>query len=390
MQVFKTYFKLLKKQLSSVIIYGVLFLFLCVMITSNINVENTEFKASKVRIMVINEDGENAFLEGFLTYLGQYADFVPVIEEEDARKDSLFFRRTEYILTIPKGFTERFTQEGKINLTKEDIPDSMEAISVDNAINNYLNIAKVYLKHVPGISYEELSRLVSNNLEQKAQVTINAKTEDSITFANSFNMNYFNYLGYVLLAVLITGVSMVMYSFHGLDIRRRHTASPITSRSMNFQLILANLVFVLGYLIIFVIAGYILNKDRIMNPNICLTWINAFIFTLTSLSISYLIGITVKSVQAVQAISTVVSLSLSFISGVFVPQAFLGKSVLKAASFTPTFWYVKANNSIAELTSFEWSNLSDVIGYMGIQLGFAAAIISIALVVSKRKRTQTI
>lgn len=389
MQVFSTYFKLLKKQMVSIIIYAVLFLWLSIMISSNIKVENTEFIASKVAIMVINEDGENELIKGFLNYLGQYAKFVEAEEDKEERKDAMFFGRTEYILTIPEGFTQNFASEGKVNLIKEDVPDSVASIAIDNAINNYLNMAKIYLEHVPNMSYEELSLKVANNLEEETQVTIDVKTKDTVTYSNGFNMNYFNYLGYILLSVFITGVSLVMFSFHGLDIRRRHFASPLTSRSMNVQLILSNLVFVFGYLILFVIAGYVLNRDRMINTNTWLTWINAMVFTLTSLSISYLIGITVKSRKAVSAIATALSLSLAFVSGIFVPQEYLGASVLKAASFTPTYWYVKTNNTIGTLTTFKGSNLVEIFGYMAIQLGFAAAIISIALVVSKRKRTQS-
>jgi ABC-2 type transport system permease protein len=71
-----------------------------------------------------------------------------------------------------------------------------------------------------------------------------------------------------------------------------------------------------------------------------------------------------------------------------VPQQVLTAPVLKVARFTPSYWYVKAYNAIQGITSLHWSNLSEVIGCMAIQLGFAAAIISIALVVSKRKRQQ--
>jgi len=388
MQVFKTYFKILKKQIVSIIIYGVIFLWLTIMITANIKVENTQFTASKVNVMVINEDGDNEFLKGFLGYLGKYANFIEPMKDEEARKDALFFRKVVYILTIPAGFTDQFVADGKITLVKEAVPSSAEAISVDNAINNYLNNARVYLKNVPGSSFEDLNTDVAKNLSAETPVTVEVKTKDAVTFSNGFNMNFFNYLGYILLSCFITGVSVVMFSFHSLDIRRRHAAAPITNRKLNAQLILANLIFVFGFLLLFVVAGYVLNRDRMLNSNTWLTWMNAATFTVTCLSISYLVGISVKSRRAVQAISTALSLSLAFISGIFVPQEYLGASVLKAASFTPTFWYVKANNAIYALSSLQWSDVSKIIGYMAIQLGFAAAIISIALVISKRKTQQ--
>jgi ABC-2 type transport system permease protein len=71
---------------------------------------------------------------------------------------------------------------------------------------------------------------------------------------------------------------------------------------------------------------------------------------------------------------------------VFVPQEFLSERTLAAASFNPTYWYVKANNLIGSLSGFGSDSLSSVLTYMLIQLGFAAAILSVALVVSKQRR----
>lgn len=388
MQVFNTYFKILKKNLIPILIYSVLFLWLTIMISSNITVENTQFVTSKVDAMVVNKDGDNEFINGFLDYLGQYANFIEAKDSEEAIKDALFYREVDYILTIPEGFTQSFTADGKAELIKEAVPDSTGAMSIDTAINNYLNMAEIYLKYIPDITDRELSRLIADNLKEQTKVTISVQKKDSVTYSNGFNMNYFNYLGYILIASLIIGVSLVMFSFHGIDIRRRHTASPLSNRNMNIQLILANLIYVFSFLLIFIIAGYVLNRDRMINQNSIMTWLNATVLTITVLSISYLVGITVKSRMTVNAIATTLSLCLAFLSGIFVPQQYLGKAVLKAASFTPTFWYVKANNAIEGITSMRWSEISDIIGYMAIQLGFAAAIFSIALVVSKRKRQQ--
>ncbi|WP_291634893.1 hypothetical protein [Clostridium sp.] len=64
----------------------------------------------------------------------------------------------------------------------------------------------------------------------------------------------------------------------------------------------------------------------------------------------------------------------------------MSDKALAIASFTPTYWYVKANNVIGSLSSFSFDNLSEVFTYMLIELGFAIDIFSVALVVSKQKR----
>jgi ABC-type multidrug transport system, permease component len=390
MQVFSTYFKILKKNLVSVCIYAGLFLFIAAAITSNIKVENTKYEPSKVKAMIINEDGQSALLDGFMKYLGDYATLVEPDKSEDARREALFYRKAVYILTIPKGFSESFMKDGKVKLNKMTVPDSTEAMSLDNTINNYFNVASVYVKQIPSIDSQKLNAYITKSLGNTTQVNMDIKVKDSVTFSNGFNTNYFNYLGYIMIASYITVVSIIMFSFNGIDIRRRHTASPITNRNMNMQLIFANLLFICAFLGIFIATGYYLNKDRMINANTIMIWLNAFVFSLTVLSISYLIGITIKSKNAVGAVSTGLSLGLAFISGLFVPQQYLGASVLRVASFTPSYWYAKANNTLQNVTSFKAAEIGDALGYMAIETGFTIAIICIALVISKRKRQQTI
>lgn len=388
MQVFRAYYKILKTQLVAILIYAGLFLMLTILFTSNITENTEQFEAEKVPVMVINEDSENNLISSFLNYLEDYVIFVEPKSDDAAVRDALYNREVSYILTIPAGFTDSFYHDRDIRLTKRTAPDSMEAISIDNAIDNYFNITKVYLGYLPEASAAEISLNVKANLEEQTKVQLNGVQMDTVSSGNSQNKYYFNYLGYIMIAIFITSVSTVMFSFHSLDIRRRHFASPITIRDFNIQLIIANLIFVMSYMVIFIAAGYILNKNRIMNMNTLLFWLNSLTFALVVLSISYLIGISVKSRKAISAISTAASVGLAFLSGMFVPQEFLGAPVLKVASFTPVYWFVKANNAIETVTQSNSPQLSGIASDMAIQLGFAAAIISIALVVSKRKRQQ--
>lgn len=389
MQVFKTFFKLLKSQMTAIIMYGAGFLAMTIIIASSlIGKENGDFATEKTPIMVINEDGENSFIEGFLTYLDQYVEYVDIEKDENSKKDALFFGKIFYILTIPKGFSEDFLNGKQVSLTKELIPNIPETMSVDRAIDNYLNKARLYLSYIPELETEDLYSYINENLGNESVVHFDVNKNSDEVSANEYNRNYFNYLGYIILGCFITGVSTVMLSFHNKEIRKRQNASPMSTRNMNIQLILANMVFVLVYLSIFIVAGYITNPYRMINHNGILFIINSVIYTLTALSISYLIGITVVSKNAVSALSTVVSLGFAFLSGVFVPQELLGKAVQKVSSFTPTYWYVKANDSIATLNELNWDNGVGIFTDMAIELGFALVIFSIILVVNKGKRQQ--
>lgn len=391
MQVFKTYFKILKKHRTAVTIYGVLFLVITIAISASyLNENNKEFSNKKVPILVINNDKKNVLTDSFLDYLGNYVTYEKVGNSNSARKDALFYRKIKYILTIPEGFTKVLMSGKKISLIKETVPDSTDYFSIDSAVDNYFNTARNYIKYSNNISQKELIDKINSTMQENTRVKIDKFTSTKNKSADDFNASYYNYLAYIIIAVFTVAVSTVMLSFNSVNIRRKHQASPISNKNVNLQLFFANIIFSLGYLFVFIVAGFICNPYRSVNNNMILYWINAGFYALTSLSISYLIGITVNSKNTVMAISTGVSLGMAFISGAFVPQNLLGDAVLKVASFTPAYWYVRVNNAIVNLNGYQFSDLSKILGFMVIQIGFTAVFLSIILVVSKKKSQQAI
>lgn len=388
MQVFKTYFKVLKKMLPAIMIYATVFLIILVLINIfMVQDENKQFENSKVSAVIINNDGDSSFIDGFIKYMESYVEFVDVEHSEEAINDALFYREIVLAITIPKGFTDEFVSGGRPELIKETAPD-LGALSIDNTVNAYFNTAAMYLRHNPELTMEEINSNIDKSLTLATKVSIDTQKNKAVADSSEYNLSYYNYLAYIMIACFIIGVSSVMLSFNNLEIKRRHHSSPISIKNFNFQLILGNLCFILCYMVLFIVAGYILNPFKNIDANTLLYWANALIFSIAVLSLSYLIGITVKSKNAVQALSTMVSLSLAFLSGIFVPQEFLGATVLKVASFTPSYWYVKGNHNISSIDEYDWNSLSKVFSDMIIQLGFAAAIFAIALVISKRNSRQ--
>lgn len=199
-------------------------------------------------------------------------------------------------------------------------------------------------------------------------------------------MYYFNYFAYSLFAIILLGVTSFMMVFNDPELKKRNLCSPLPSKSMNAQIILGNLMFSLVIWAIMVCFAFVIYGNSILNYNTVYFIINSLIFTLVCLSISFFVGNIIKSRNAQSAIVNVLSLGLSFISGVFVPQILLGKTVLKIASFTPTYWYIKANNDINNIISFNTNNTPPIIYAILIQFGFAVVILAVSLVVIKQKK----
>lgn len=380
MQVFRLYFKLLKQVFPAILVYIAVFLLVTILLAVNYkNPGDTVFVESKTPAVWINNDEENGFLDTFKEYLGQNCVFVD-IGEEDIR-DALFFHKISAAIVIPEGFTGRFFQEGHADILTRSVPDSMDALSLSLSVNQFLNTAAVYRDYTDTLSMEEIARKVEEDLGRKSEVTIYSSTERE----NKLLLNYMNYLSYGLLAILIISVGMIMLILQQTDIRRRNLVSPVPSGRFQAQLIMANFVFMVVLLGIFVGIAYVLCPDLKFNGQLILFIGNAGVFALCALAVSYLVGISIRQKSSRDAVVNCISMAMCFLGGVFVPQAMLDGGVRKIAAFVPTYWYVKANNLIGRSSEYTLEIKQELFKCMWIELGFAAAVFIIALVIGKKR-----
>jgi len=385
MQVFKTYFKIIKRHMVQISIYVGVFIALAIALSSSAPTNTIgDFTQSKTRVAFINEDESSPIIEGFKEYLGNHSVYVDIPNDTNSLQDALFFRDVDYIAKVPKGFTQGIMSGMESQIKKTVVTGSTTSIYTDILVNKYFNTAKLYVNNNQGITQEELVKQLAKDLKIDTAVKIKRAEEKA---SNTGNTGYFfNYLAYVLISVIILGVTSIMMVFSNKNIRRRNLCSPIKNISMNLEILLGNIVFSIACWGLMIICSFVLFKEQMLTTNALYFCINSFIFTLMTLSMGFLAGIFVKSGNAQSGVANVLSLGLCFISGVFVPQEVLSQEVLAIAKFTPTYWYVKANTAISNITNFNMDNLTPVFQYMLTELGFAVAILSIALVMSKRKQ----
>lgn len=385
MQVYKAFFKIIKKNLFQIMMYVVIFISLTIALANtSTNPVNTNFTETKVKIAFINHDNDSKLVEGLKTYLSKNAKMVDLPDEIQKLQDALFFREVEYIVKVPNGFGEGLLIGKPLELEKTTVPGSTSEIYIDSMINKYLNTAKTYKDNMENLSQEQLMTYVEKDLTEKTGVQL--KTSQDETSKNEKRALYFNFMAYSLYAILILGVCSVMIVFNNTDLKKRNHCSPVKLRRMNYELILANLSFAVLTWFVMILASLILYGSYMFSAKGLLFLLNSFIFTFAALSISFLLGNIINSKGAMSAAANAVSIGTCFISGVFVPQALLGKTVLKVASFTPNYWYVKSNNAIATVANLNMESLTPIFLNMIIILGFAVAVLTITLVLIKHKR----
>lgn len=385
MQVFKTYFKIIKSNLMQMLIYIVIFVGLAVLFSMMVQPQKSvSFTPQKPLVAVVNHDENSELVRGFTDYLEKNADIVPLKDDPSTLKDALFFREVVYIMTIPEGFTQSFMRSENPEIIENTVPDSDFSYQTSQLVNQYFNTARLYLKGIPDMSQKELSNKTAASMEDETTVTLNQISIEEGVPSYSY---YFSYLAYALLAVMILGISSIMMVFNNPDIKRRNSCAPMRLKSFNTQLAIASTVFGIAVWAFMMLIAFVLYDITPENlPLVLLCSVNALLMTFTALGIAFLTGQFIRSYNIQSAVANVVSLGLCFLSGVFVPQNLLGDSVMAIASFTPTYWYVKANNTIIGLKNFSMEALSPVFTDMLILTGFIIAVFAVGLMISKYRQ----
>ncbi len=387
MQVFKAYLQIIRKNSGQLIMYlGIVVGLAIMMSVFNAQGTDTGFTATRVSLAYFNNDttADSGIAGGLKAYLEKIADIKAVKDEPEAITDAMFFGKISYVVRVPSGFAESFNRDGNGQIETQAAPDSTTSIYMDMLINKYLNTARLYRQGLPAASESEIVRLTAANLAISTPVEL--KTEQVRKGSYDNIVYYYNYLAYALLSILILGVSTCMMTFNNIDLKRRNLCSPMTQRSMNLQLIAGNLVFSLFSWFILVLVSFILYTRAMFTPTGLLLGLNSLVFMMVGLSMSFLIGHTLRSRNAQAAVANVLTLGTSFISGVFVPQAFLGKTVLAIARFTPTYWFVKANIAIGSLTNFSLHNQSEIFMAIMVQMFIAIVLLLISFIIIRKKR----
>lgn len=386
MQVFKVSLKILKRNLPSLLIYLIVFLILSVIFSSvakQQESEYTDFETVKSRVAFFPEES-TPLTEGFKNELGKSAIFVETKDDYDTIMDALYFRNISYVIRIPKGFTAKIMNGEDVQLEKRTVAGSFSNTYTDLAINNYFNTARLYISQEPNLTQEELASKVSLSLSHTTEITVEKGSISTDTFG--YGRFFFNYLAYSLVSILITGTSIVMIVWKNQELYRRTEVSPLKRGTINMGKLMALALFTLMTWLILVITYFFLSGKFAFDFQLLLYVANSFVFAFMALWLSFLIGTLLKSRNAISAASNVLSLGPSFISGVFVPQQMLGQNVLSIAKFTPTYWYVTANNLIDAMKDTSSETIMAIFSNTAVVFGFGMLFLLISMILGRRRQ----
>ena len=392
MQVYKTFFKVLRKYKMSLIMYSAIMIFMIWIFASESSSGADEIVQKKYSILVVDEDN-SAISKEFVNYLGKRHNLDDGKYTDDQIKDLLFYENISEYIVIPKGFGDNISSvvEAKKNgksINEEDLANMLQAtydegmprgIFINMQINQYLNAVTDYM--ASGEELADASKRADSALDISEFTTFQEEEVDT----NAVKYTSFLVLPYGILSIIFSGVIPVIIAFNEKEKKNRTNVSSIKLTSRNISLILGAATVAFAVATVFIIVITLKNGAGVaFTSSWWLSVLNTYIYTITatlllSMLTSFPILISKGSTNAASFITVIIGLSFAFLGGTFVDLDILGEGVAKVGRFIPNYWYSVACKKIW----YDGAGLTDLIGCYGLQMLFGVVCLTVGLAVTR-------
>ena len=232
MTIFKTYWKIVKKNIGIIILYTVMLL---VFGTMNLkaNKNSFEYISSKPDIIIVN-NSSGIITDTLISYLKTNANVKNITDENDI-DDAVFFRDANYVIYIPKEFENKIENGKEFNI---DIKtnNSYDSYIASELLNKYLDVFSKYM-NLYNDKILAIQKL-DNTLNKKASVVIENKTN-----LNSKTSLFYNFSSYSIMAIVIYIICLVLSSFNDEKISKRTSVSGMNYKTFNNYLYISSFTF---------------------------------------------------------------------------------------------------------------------------------------------------
>lgn len=379
MTVFKTFLKVLNKCKAPIIIYTVFLVFFGGF-SIKTNETTNNFESTKPDILIVNHDEYQGITKNFIDYIESKSNKIDIKNNEEAISDALFYRDVNYIIYIPTSFNEDFLNHKNPQIEIKSTGDYQASLA-ELMVERYFNVANIYLSINSSEEYliESINKTLASDAKVELTSSLDRTSLDKATF-------YYNFTNYCILAGTIYVICLVLASFREENIKKRTIISSMNYKKNNLYLLLSNSLFAIFLWLIYVILSIIIVGDTMFTMHGLLYILNSFVFTVFALTLSFLLGNTLKNKDAINGIVNVIALGSSFLCGAFVPMEMLPDFVLKIAHILPSYWFIKSNELIKSIEVFNFSSLKPIFINMGVILIFAFIFIIITTIATKKMR----
>ncbi|MFR6392864.1 MAG: ABC transporter permease [Roseburia sp.] len=311
MQVFKTFLKIAKKKFPSVLLYYIIFTVIVIAMSKiGASDHETSFTATKADIYIIDEDDSTAS-HALSDYLSSMHNPVTLKDTDTMTlQDALYYQNVDYILTIPEGFEEQLTDSDARDFLPVSMrKDNSNGYFVDQQVTEYLSSVRLFM--AGGFSLSEAVTKSSESLSKGNDTTV-LKLEEKETDGAQIGLTYFfQYLPYVLINMLLLGMTPILMTFNQKDLGARISCSSLSLKSRNAQITLGCIVFSLFVWLLFILTAlFIYGPDTLFSINGLHSLLNSAMILLFSIALTLLVSTFALKQQSLSMIANVASLGL--------------------------------------------------------------------------------
>ena len=131
MRVFKTYFLILNRYKGTVFLYFAVFLSLT-LIMAKVNGADTEkaFEQKRLDVAIVDKD-RGSFSEAVEEYFGSYNNITTMKYDEEKITDALYWKKLDYVLVIPDGFSKELENGKWMDLSCMKVPGYFDSVTLN-------------------------------------------------------------------------------------------------------------------------------------------------------------------------------------------------------------------------------------------------------------------
>ena len=394
MSLYKTFFKIVKKNLTSILVYTGITVVIIVLLSGLYRKKQDEKAILDSYNIYIEDLDQSETSKALVDYLGKIHKISAEKMSEEVIRDNMYYEQIVCYIRIPQGFGETFLSTGE-NKVENTYDDAMPVgVSVSMQMNNFLNSLRGYVS--TGLSVADAAKRSEESLDITKYVTIQKSEKPG----NGGMKGAFNYMPFGILAILISGIFPVVAKFNEGEKKNRMQVSSMTPGKRTLWVMLGAATFAVAVLVVLIAFGSVMGTTDVGSTSIpgmnsetgsaentigvfsSVWWfsvLNALVFTsVVAMMISMFANVPVFAKAPAGVFSNIIGLSICFLGGTFVPLEVMGDTVKKIGQLLPNYWY-----SVAVERIYNGKGMSDLWDCFVLQLVFGLACLFIGLAAAR-------
>ena len=379
MQVFNAFMKILKRKMFIALIYAVVFIAVALAITFSDNTTSM-FEQTRLNVCLFDEDN-TAESRALCDLIAERNDIRELANDRDTIIDALYYERVDYVLTIKSGYANKLANGNTDALFESmNLHDSYSTVFMGQFLNEYTGTVSAYI--AGGSDITSAISKTKEALSQEAEVTVASFAKSSTVAIPQNAVFFFRYFPYIILGAVMSSLCPVLLVINRKDVRYRTNCSGIRPSSYTMQIFAASAVYITALWLVFMAVGVFVNGG-LYSGTAWLAVLNSFVFTLFAATLTIFISSLSPSINVINIVTQIITITMSFLCGVFIDQSLLGEGVLAAARFFPAYWYIRVARMLDGTEVFVTSEAALAIA---IEAGFAALFAVLTLLVRKQRK----